>query len=100
MALNYSVHPQSSGGNGPANSLPAPILQIDGGERALAHGSVSAAINGPCEICVVADEDCWLDASKVEGDLDGATSPLKIIANVPQWFSIQPGIWKLRSAAA
>ena len=99
MALTYSIHPESGRGNGANNSLPAPILRIDGGQRALAHGTPSADITGPCEICVIADEDCWLDSSTVEAELNTTTTTLKLIANTPQWFSIMPGVWKILSAA-
>ncbi len=100
MALNYIILPQSSGGNGPTNSLPAPVLRHDGGERALAHGTPSGNIVGPCEIRIVADEDCWLDVALSTGALDTATTPLKLIANTPEIYSILPGTWKIQSAAA
>lgn len=100
MPLNYSIHPESGRGNGANNSLPAPILRHDGGQRGLAHGTPSADIIGPCEIRLVADEDCWLDVALGAGALDTATAPMKLIANTPEIYSILPGTWKIQSAAA
>lgn len=101
MALNYSVHDPSAMGNSATQSLPAPFLhrRVAGGQR-LAHGGTSAVITGPCELYLVADEDCWIDVAKEGEALNPAASSMKIPAGVPMWFSLRNGTWQIETVAA
>lgn len=101
MALNYSLHAPSSLGNSASQSEPAPFLdrRATKGER-LAHGTDSEQIDGPCEIYIVADEDCWIDCCAFEAVADPSTSTMKIVAGVPMWFSIRKGPWKIKTVLA
>jgi ribosomal protein L16/L10AE len=100
MALNYSIHPQSSMGNSSSQSLPAPLLhrRQSKGER-LAVGDESVPIDGPCELYLYSDEDIWIDCQEVETARDAAGSTMKLPAGVPMWFSLPKGMWVIETAA-
>ena len=100
MALDYSLHPTLFSSEKRSPSLPQ--LPHTGGQKSLALGANSAAIAGPCEICLVPEEKVRLDIRKTAdvGALAPADSPLILPAGSPSWFYLAEGSWTLKVAAA
>lgn len=100
MALDYSLHKALRDAIGRSPSLPS--LPAIGGQQTLALGTASAAIAGPCEICLVPGEKVRLDIrlADQEGDLNPVASSIVLPAATPSWFHIDAGSWKIKVAAA
>jgi hypothetical protein len=102
--LNYTIHGNTASGTGQPQSLPElPVRDGTGdfrGER-LALDTASAAIRGPCELRLDADEDVTIDVRDDAGDLAPGASPLVLRAGVAAWFSLPAGeAWYISASAA
>ncbi|MBV2147874.1 hypothetical protein KRZ98_06165 [Sphingobium sp. AS12] len=100
MALDYSLHKALRDAIGRSPSLPS--LPAIGGQQALALGTTSDEIIGPCELCLVPGEKVRLDIRTADqaGSLNPAGSFIVLPAATPSWFHIDAGSWKIKAAAA
>ncbi|WP_414902456.1 hypothetical protein ACMT1E_04300 [Sphingomonas flavalba] len=90
MALNYSIHNPSGLRTGAAQPLPFGPLP-GRGQVDLAENTASGAIAGPCEVRLLAGEDCRVDMRGGAGDLAPAGSPFVLKAGQPEWIAVPMG---------
>lgn len=92
MALNVSIHTALAAPQGVA--LQAPVFDVGTLAIVVALNNASAAIVGPCLVCLVADEDERIDFNLTATFVNPTSTGVKLKAGVERYYNIvTPGPW-------